>query len=275
MFIHMHVCRLVKQKLGLAALVAMAFASSVAGNPILLGYAGARPGGLAPIDPSIIPTAAGVDTWVALAFAQDNNGDGKFVFYPGMTITPQQVAVAKQQGKKFTVSIAGEIHAWVSPQSTWQTNAISTLNTLIDTYGLDGIDLNYEVTTNNWAQFTSSWCPVFSTLKSQRPGLVFTAAPYGATAPTPYGDLAQSCPGFFSWINWQVGTGVTTNELCGLILIPHAPYHHRTTPTVLPIRSTVSTRPLPFLEALAKSLWACAPMLKTCAAQEALQMPCL
>jgi LysM repeat protein len=148
-----------------------------------------------------------------LAFAQDNNGDGNFAWYAGMTISPQQVMLAKQQGKKFSASIAGEIHPWVTPSASWQINAVNSLNYLINTYALDGIDLNYETTRNGWQQFESSWCAVFSTLKSQNPGLVFTVAPYAQTAPVPYGNLLQACPGSLSWINWQNYADSVSNQI--------------------------------------------------------------
>ena len=72
----------------------------------------------------------------------------------------------------------GDSSKWVDPQGSWQSNAVSSLNRLINTYGLNGIDLNYENTENGWSGFASNWCTVFSTLQSQHSGIVFTVAPF-------------------------------------------------------------------------------------------------
>jgi hypothetical protein len=102
--------------------------------------------------------------------------------------------------------LSGDVTHWNGPSSSdsaWQNNALQSLNQMVSQYGLEGIDLNYENSDNNWQGFASNWCPVLKQLKQQHQGFVVNSAPFSG-AYTAYQELDQSCDSIFNWINWQV-----------------------------------------------------------------------
>lgn len=59
-------------------------------------------------------------------------------------------------------------NVWANSSANWVTNAVKCLISLIDGWHLDGIDVNYEDTSNGWSGFASNMCAALVAVKKQR-----------------------------------------------------------------------------------------------------------
>jgi hypothetical protein len=153
-----------------------------------------------------------------LTFARDVNGDGNFVAqWATDTITPEWIQQLQQENPKrvFRASLAGSYDpeqpgtAWQTPadEKGWVNNATSSLLSLMDTYHLDGIDIDYE------AGLDSSFGPVMAQVIQnigQQRGSTATLAPFGSTWPY-YQDLLQNETTYVSFINYQAYADESTD----------------------------------------------------------------
>lgn len=85
---------------------------------------------------------------------------------------------------------AGWTFPWdgiTGPAST----AAASLGALINTWGLVGIDINYEqFGTTTAADFGTWWCQIFQALRNQFPALIITLCPFsGEGSPSALGHL--------------------------------------------------------------------------------------
>eukprot|EP00879_Flechtneria_rotunda_P024294 GHRR01025748.1.p1 GENE.GHRR01025748.1~~GHRR01025748.1.p1 ORF type:complete len:328 (+),score=106.73 GHRR01025748.1:465-1448(+) len=181
-----------------------------AGKRVLLGWAGAWPGGLAPIDPNILPVSdEQVDVYVALAFAQDRDTPGEYVFHPGMSITSEQVAAASADGaRKFLISLAGAEHPWpeaaaVSDLDGYIERSVYSLAQLMQLYHAVGIDINYELFPAGSSSFPAAMDGIVRGLGTKFPNLIVTLAPYGGVDDKYQQLYALSGP-LISWTNYQL-----------------------------------------------------------------------
>ncbi|KAL5717796.1 hypothetical protein ACHQM5_010761 [Ranunculus cassubicifolius] len=132
--------------------------SSTSTNSMLFReYIGAMYNGVKFTD---VPINPNVDFHFILSFAIDYNdsspptpSNGNFnIFWDSDHLGPSQVSSIKKDhpNVKVALSLGGDtvddIHAYFNPSSidSWVENAVSSLTKIIEKYGLDGIDINYE-----------------------------------------------------------------------------------------------------------------------------------
>ena len=153
-----------------------------------------------------------------LTFARDVNGDGNFVAqWATDTITPEWIQQLQQENPKrlFRASLAGSHDpakpgtAWQTPadEPTWINNATSSLLNLMDTYHLNGIDIDYEAGLND--SFGPVMAQVIQNMGEQR-GCTATLAPFGPTL-SYYQDLLQNETTYVSFINYQAYADESTD----------------------------------------------------------------
>jgi hypothetical protein len=146
-------------------------------------YVGADPCGMPPPDLTAFPHGDGLAAVTfALAFALDQ-GDG--TFQPGWdsSLTPSLISQVQQSiGAAFVASLAGSRVNWSDPPDVgqWVNNATESLWGLIVTYGLAGIDVDYENVLDS--TFADAISQVLNNLRS-RASLSLSIAPYGQTWP--------------------------------------------------------------------------------------------
>jgi chitinase len=169
----------------------------------IVGYLGALPLGVhAPPIPSI-PINDAVDFYFTLAFTKDDSNDGLFSPHWDQDITPDVIEQAKQDNdtRKFLVSLGGATFPWPDPTDpeAWIGNAITSLGSLMETYFLDGIDVNYE--SGIGVSFAEAIGQVATGLKEQN-GAIVSLAPYNATWEA-YEALYDKYSESIDWINYQ------------------------------------------------------------------------
>jgi hypothetical protein len=187
-------------------------------------FAGANPcssNNVCPNPPALcdVPCPSNFDTCILiLSFATESGGTGNFAETDSWhnngdkTITADAIRSAKSTcNKKFQVALGGANNPWgpTVDQNTWVNNAAASLGTLIDTYGLDGIDVDFE--NNLDSNFAPFMCALASNLKSSRNGFFFTLAPFSATW-SAYGAVFQACPDQIDWVNYQVYAETTPSS---------------------------------------------------------------
>lgn len=194
--------------------------------PSLTEYVGARPGGIAPPDLATIPGAIAsssprpAELRFALAFATEQPaGSGNFqpVWDPGLT--PSLISQVKQStGAVFVASLAGGNVSWIDPPDveTWVSTATSSLSSLIGTYGLAGIDIDYEGGVSECSEFATAISQVMANLRGMAgpgtPGLQLSIAPYRRTWAV-YQQVVSNVGPTEMAINYQAyGDDLTTVE---------------------------------------------------------------
>ena len=146
-------------------------------------YVGADPSGMPPPDLTHFPHGDGLAAVTfALAFAIDQ-GDGNF--QPGWdpSLTPGLISQYQQStGAAFVASLAGANVNWSDPPDvgTWVSNATESLWSMMGTYGLAGIDVDYENGLDG--TFADAISQVLNNLRS-RASLSLSIAPYAQTWP--------------------------------------------------------------------------------------------
>lgn len=105
-----------------------------------------------------VPIEAGIDFHFILSFAIDadssgNPQNGVFSPYWISSLTPDSVAEIKSKYSNVKVlaslsgwSLGAKVLRWYDPEDThqWIANAFDSLKSLVTTYHLDGIDIDYE-----------------------------------------------------------------------------------------------------------------------------------
>jgi hypothetical protein len=146
-------------------------------------YVGADPSGMPPPDLTHFPHGDELAAVTfALAFAIDQ-GDGNF--QPGWdpSLTPSLISQYQQStGAAFVASLAGANVNWSDPPDvgTWVSNATESLWRMMGTYGLAGIDVDYENVLDG--TFADAISQVLNNLRS-RASLSLSIAPYAQTWP--------------------------------------------------------------------------------------------
>lgn len=173
---------------------------------VVVGYIGAYPGGRPAPRIFDVPIADDVTFYFALSFARDGNRDGIFKPVWDEQITPEIILQAKQNdSRKFLASLGGgDNFPWQEPadKEAWIRNATASLAGLMDTYHLDGIDVNYELGLGD--TFVESIGRVAIALKAQKNADI-SITPFNATWSfykslwEQYGLDKQS----IDWINYQ------------------------------------------------------------------------
>jgi len=158
-----------------------------------------------PVDPTGVVT-----TYVCLAFLLPDAANSGVYTFGGYPVAVADVAAARARGVRFMASVGGDSVGgadleWITPSNlaSWEAKAVASLSSFITSYGLVGIDLDYEHPYGaSWPSFSAAWCNVIATLRGTWPGLLFTLAPF-ESVDTPYQNLYQTCPSLVSWINRQ------------------------------------------------------------------------
>jgi hypothetical protein len=170
----------------------------------IVDYTGGLPGGRNAPDLSTVPINDSFDFYFALAFARDLNRDGVFQPDWDQAITPGVIAQLKQGNgsRKFLASLGGgDNFPWQDPSDVgnWVSAATSSLSSLMDTYGLDGIDIDYENGLDD--SFVQAIGQVVTNLKQQKNAFI-TITPFGQTWPA-YQSLYQGNSASIDLINYQ------------------------------------------------------------------------
>ncbi len=157
-----------------------------------------------------------------LSFAIDSDASGNQqngIFSPYWTTSldgPSALAFKQQNPNvKLMVSLAGATQYisdsnpsqpvnWYDPASTteWVNNAVSSISSLVSTYNLDGVDIDYENFPSGSATFTTCIGQLISSLKSARTISVASIAPFGNTLPI-YKDLFSNYASSIDYVNYQ------------------------------------------------------------------------
>lgn len=151
--------------------------------------------------PSSEPPGVNLCTFI-LAFANDINGDG--IFQPQWDtdhFTPENIAgvTAANPTVNFAVSLGGGIFPWrpvTSDPQSWMDNAVSSITGIMQTYGLVGVDVNYE------QGLDDTFVPVMSSVIPQITPAFWSLAPFTQTLDT-YLDLYDALGDFKPSINFQ------------------------------------------------------------------------
>lgn len=180
----------------------------------LTEYVGADPDGMPPPDLTTVPSACGdLELRFALAFATEQpQGSGNFRPRWDQSLTPGLISQVQQgTGATFVASLAGARSPWNDPPDLqgWIDNATSSLWNLIETYGLAGIDVDYEVGVNS--TFATAISQVLNNLRGMA-SLQLSIAPFGRTWPV-YQQVVTNVGPTEMLINYQAyGDGLTDQQ---------------------------------------------------------------
>lgn len=167
-----------------------------------------------------VPIKAGIDFHFILSFAIDADSSGTpqngvFSPYWAATLTPAAVAAAKSRhpNMKAMASLSGwslgpKTLSWYNPRNKnlWISNAFSSLKTLIQTYNLDGVDVDYErFPKHSGATFAYCIGELITMLKNHSLITVATVAPFYTTV-GPYLELFERYEGVIDYVNYQFYT---------------------------------------------------------------------
>jgi hypothetical protein len=166
----------------------------------------------------IFPLSFAID-----ADASGNTQNGVFSPYWSTSLDGASAQAFKQQNPnvKLMVSLAGfsqfvngnsQNVNWYDPASTtdWVNNAVSSISSLVSTYSLDGVDVDYENFPSGNATFTTCIGQLISNLKSTGIISVASIAPFGNTSSI-YADLFSNYGSSIDYVNYQFyADGLTT-----------------------------------------------------------------
>ncbi|KAI4311408.1 hypothetical protein MLD38_036310 [Melastoma candidum] len=184
---------------------------------VMMEYIGATG---APVDFDSVPIKPGLDFYFLLSFAIDSDPsgkpqNGKFSRYWSSSLTPESVSSIKKKhpNVKLLASLSGwsigdiELR-WYDPKDTrqWISNAFSSLKSLVKEYGLDGIDVDYEIFPEG-RNTSFAYCvgELIAMMKNQSVIKVATIAPYHKTADE-YIELFKRYGGMIDYVNHQFYT---------------------------------------------------------------------
>ncbi|CAN0913369.1 Chitinase 2 [Linum grandiflorum] len=188
-------------------------------NKVMMEYIGATG---APVTFESVPIKAGINFHFILGFAIDADPsgkptNGKFSPYWADTLTPESISSIKSGHPNLKVmlslggwSINDKVLKWKPPnsRSLWISNAISSLTSLITTYHLDGIDVDYETFGRRSSDVDSfAFCigELISGLKKEQIISVATIAPFHTTV-VPYVALFGKYGFYIDYVNYQFYT---------------------------------------------------------------------
>ncbi|KAK4482107.1 hypothetical protein RD792_011534 [Penstemon davidsonii] len=167
-----------------------------------------------------VPIKQDIDFHFILSFAIDADPSGTpqngiFSPYWATTLTPAAVAATKTRypNVKALASLSGwslgkKVLSWYDPpdHNLWITNAFSSLQSLVDTYNLDGIDIDYERFPKH-SNESFAYCigELITYLKNQSVISVATIAPFYSTV-FPYIELYKGYGNVIDYVNYQFYT---------------------------------------------------------------------
>ncbi|KVH99160.1 chitinase 2-like [Cynara cardunculus var. scolymus] len=173
-----------------------------------------------------IPIEDGIDFHFILSFAIDSDvsgipQNGKFTPYWSSSLTADSVAAVKSKhpNVKALASLSGwslgsTTLRWYKPQNaqTWISNAFTSIKSIVETYHLDGIDIDYENFPKHNESFSYCIGELITYLKNQSVISVATIAPYRLTT-IPYIQLFDAYGDVIDYVNHQFYTDkVKTTE---------------------------------------------------------------
>ncbi|EEF45157.1 chitinase 2 [Ricinus communis] len=172
-----------------------------------------------PIKFGKVPIDDKIDFHFILSFAIDadpsgNAQNGKFSPYWANTLTPESVLAIKKKhpNVKATASLSGwnlgqKVLRWYNPKDTqlWISNAFSSLKSIIQSYHLDGIDIDYENFPEQNASFAYCIGELITLLKNQSVISTATIAPFHTTV-IPYIELFDKYGEVIDYVNHQFYT---------------------------------------------------------------------
>ncbi|KAL8133027.1 chitinase 2-like [Apium graveolens] len=183
---------------------------------VMMEYIGATG---VPVTFDDVPIDEGIDFHFILSFAIDsdssgNSQNGKFSPYWESTLTPDSVQAIKaaHPNVKALASLSGwsigsKVLRWYTPDDSqlWITNAFTSLKSLVTTYHLDGIDIDYENFPKHNESFAYCIGELITYLKNQSVISVATIAPYHLTV-LPYIELFENYGDVIDYVNHQFYT---------------------------------------------------------------------
>lgn len=168
-----------------------------------------------------VPIKDNLEQFLILAFAIDADANavtqnGKFSPYWVSSITPQSVAAVKAShpnlkvlmslaGYSLYVASTGETHVvdWYDPKDpqSWLENALESVGSLVETYHLDGIDIDYETFPES-KTFAKLVGTLIKRLKEEKKISIATIAPYESVLPY-YKKLYKRYKRQIDYVNYQ------------------------------------------------------------------------
>ncbi|XP_009372823.2 chitinase 2-like [Pyrus x bretschneideri] len=178
-----------------------------------------------PITFDSVPIDNEIDFHFILGFAIDADSSGKqqngiFSPYWQSTLTPQSVAAIKKKNPNVKVmaslsgwSLGDKVLHWYNPTNPkkWVSNAVSSLGSIITTYQLDGIDIDYEKFPKRGNSSSFAFCIGELITGLKKKGLISVAsiAPFYSTA-APYVQLFDDYADVIDYVNHQFYTDKVT-----------------------------------------------------------------
>ncbi|KAL3528057.1 hypothetical protein ACH5RR_012713 [Cinchona calisaya] len=183
---------------------------------VMMEYIGATG---VPVKFDAVPIEEGIDFHFILGFAIDadpsgNPQNGTFSPYWASTLTPESAAAIKASHPNVKVmaslsgwSIGKKVLNWYTPADPqlWISNAFSSLKSIIETFHLDGIDIDYERFGRHNESFAYCIGELVTLLKNQSVISVATIAPFYSTV-IPYIELYKNYGDFIDYVNHQFYT---------------------------------------------------------------------
>ncbi|PON82190.1 2S globulin [Trema orientale] len=184
-----------------------------------------------PVTFKSVPIDDNIDFHFILGFAIDASPsgepqDGTFSPYWVSTLTPASVAQIKSRhpNVKALASLSGwslgdKVLRWYDPEDPdrWISNAFASLKSIVESYNLDGIDVDYEKfhsrrgrSSPNSSTFAYCIGELISLLKNQTVISVATIAPFYTTV-GPYMDLYGRYRDVIDYVNYQFYTDRVRN----------------------------------------------------------------
>ncbi|CAN6567063.1 unnamed protein product [Malus baccata var. baccata] len=152
---------------------------------------------------------------ITFDYSSGKQRNGIFSLYWQSTLTPQSVAAINLSGW----SLGDKVLHWYNPinPKKWVSNAVSSLGSIITTYHLDGIDIDYEnfpnpKRSNSLSSFAFCIGELITGLKNKGLISVASIAPFYSTT-APYVQLFDGYAHVIDYVNHQFYTDkVTTTK---------------------------------------------------------------
>ncbi|KAI8013512.1 hypothetical protein LOK49_LG05G00795 [Camellia lanceoleosa] len=172
-----------------------------------------------PVTFDAVPIEPNITFHFILSFAIDadpsgNPQNGTFSPYWVPTLTPDSIAAIKSThpNVKALASLSGwslqnKVLRWYTPSNPqlWISNAFASLKSIITTYHLDGIDVDYENFPKHTESFAYCIGELITLLKNQSVVTVATVAPFYSTS-APYVELFNQYGNAIDYVNHQFYT---------------------------------------------------------------------